>query len=112
MRAFYEGVLGFKPVTELNKDAYIEYHSEGYVRFAICETGCDGGRRSARRNIPPRPCSGQRVELAFPCESPAAVDRDFKRIIAALERRAGGACPGKHALGPARGFLCRPRRVL
>ena len=78
MRAFYEGVLGFKPVTEL--DAYIEYHSEG-VRFAICETGVMVETVSATEySTAP---SGQRVELAFPCESPAAVDRDFRRITAA-----------------------------
>jgi len=78
MRAFYEGVLGFKSVTELG--AYVEYHSEG-VRFAVCETGVMVDTVSAAAySIVPR---GQRVELAFPCDSPAEVDREFNRVITA-----------------------------
>ncbi len=78
MRAFYEEVLGFKPITELG--AYVEYRSEG-VRFAICETGVMVETVSAAEySTTPQ---GQRVELAFPCDSPAEVDREFERITAA-----------------------------
>lgn len=79
MRDFYRDVIGFSVEQELGED-YVEFESEG-VRFAITTlhimsdaTGGHPGYSRARQ--------GQFFELAFPCESPQAVDEDYAAIVA------------------------------
>ena len=78
MRDFYRDVMGFAVQLELGEN-YVEFESEG-VRFAITtlqvmSDATDGhpGYSRARQ--------GQFFELAFPCESPQAVDEDYARIV-------------------------------
>jgi lactoylglutathione lyase len=80
MLHFYRDVLGFPVQGEIDESSlmYVEFESEG-VRFAIC-------RRSILRNCTqhasyddaPR---GHAFELAFPCESPDAVDAAYADAV-------------------------------
>lgn len=74
---FYREVLGFASKTELGD--YIELDSPG-VRLAICGRGT---MLEATDHVSYRePRSGQAFELAFPVESPEAVDRVYSQIVA------------------------------
>ncbi len=77
MRAFYADVLGFPVIT--NQGSYIEFASEG-VRFAICDRAVMRGMLGEGdfSTVP----SGQIVELAFACDSPARVDDSYVDLIA------------------------------
>ncbi|MEJ2051364.1 MAG: VOC family protein [Calditrichota bacterium] len=73
---FYTSVLGFQVIAQ--QDQYAELSNQG-VRFAICErsvmeqaTGHPGYRE--RR-------TGQSFELAFPLNSPEAVDQAYAEIL-------------------------------
>lgn len=84
MLAFYRDVLGFGILNDSGE--YVELASPG-VRFAICARSI----MAAATGHPDydRPSSGQRLELAFPCDSPAEVDEAYRRITA------GGGQPVK-----------------
>ena len=76
MVKFYRDVLGFQVKNDLGE--YVELVNEG-VRFAICDreimlkaTGHEDYLRSA---------NGQSFELAFPCDNPAEVDREYERLL-------------------------------
>jgi len=77
MVQFYREVLGF--AVELDSGQYVEFQSEG-VRFAICD-------RSVLENTTGHPSykeshRGHTFELAFPVDSPAAVDTAYAEITA------------------------------
>jgi catechol 2,3-dioxygenase-like lactoylglutathione lyase family enzyme len=79
---FYRDVLGFQVANDLGQ--YVEFAHEG-VRFAICA-------RNVMANATQHPSfklpgSGQAFELAFPLDTPEALDRAYAEIIA------GGATP-------------------
>lgn len=82
LAGFYRDVLGFAIKQDLGQ--YVEFESEG-VRFAVCarsilhEASGHASYTEARR--------GHAFELAFPCASPAEVDRAYADILA------GGAAP-------------------
>jgi lactoylglutathione lyase len=87
LAAFYRDVLGFPVAVDM--DSYVEFASEG-VRFSITTrtvmyeaTGHDSFTR---------PASGQHFELAFPVDTPEAVDSAYEQLVA------GGATAVK---GPA-----------
>lgn len=77
MLRFYHEVLGFGVKTDLG--SYVELESQG-VRFSICTratmeeaTGYPDFREKA---------AGQTFELAFPVDSPEAVDAVYAEIVA------------------------------
>lgn len=84
MRVFYEEAIGFPVKTDMGQ--YIEFESEG-VRFSICDRAVlrEATEHADYSEAP----SGQRCELAFPCNSPEDVDAAYRRIVA------GGAVPVK-----------------
>lgn len=76
MVKFYREVLGFEVLSDLGE--YVELKNDG-VRFSICDrsimlkaTGDPSYLQAA---------TGQAVELAFPCETPDAVDTAYQRAI-------------------------------
>ncbi|EOC99684.1 VOC family protein [Caldisalinibacter kiritimatiensis] len=74
MKEFYNKVLGFKIKLDLGE--YLEFENDG-VRFAIC-------MRKVMYNYShdfKKECSGQILELAFPCESPDDVDITYDKLI-------------------------------
>jgi len=76
LAGFYTEVLGFETVSE--EDEYVELRSEG-VRFALCD-------RSVMAKVTDHPGyrerrSGQTFELAFPLDSPEAVDQAYAEIL-------------------------------
>lgn len=77
LAGFYRDALGFAIKQDLGQ--YVEFESEG-VRFAVCarsilhEASGDASYTEARR--------GHAFELAFPCDSPADVDRAYADILA------------------------------
>jgi lactoylglutathione lyase len=73
---FYRDVLGFQ--VKENLGGYVELHAEG-VRLAIC--GADIMREATGDKSYDAPPSGQRFELAFPVDSPAAVDSAFAKAV-------------------------------
>ena len=69
MIQFYRDVLGFQVESDMGE--YVEFKNEG-VRFAICA-------RSILENATGHPSfnqprNGQSFELAFPCDTPEAVN--------------------------------------
>jgi lactoylglutathione lyase len=73
---FYHTVLGF--AIKQDMDQYVEFESPG-VRFAICT-------RAVLFSVSQHPSykqvhSGQAFELAFPLDSPAAVDQRYMEIV-------------------------------
>ncbi|MBE4907636.1 VOC family protein [Bacillus luteolus] len=77
MKNFYKDVLGFEIKSDM--DNYVEFESEG-ARFAICNreimTQVTGGHPSYQDEK-----NGQAFELAFPCDSPADVQKTFEEIV-------------------------------
>ncbi len=77
LSAFYRDVLGFAVKQDLG--VYVEFHTNG-VRFAVCARSilkdASGHASYAEAH------QGQAFELAFPCETPAEVDRGYAEIIA------------------------------
>lgn len=77
LAAFYRDTLGFAVQQDLGQ--YVEFESSG-VRFALCARSIlqaasgDASYTEARR--------GHAFELAFPCDSPAEVDRAYADIVA------------------------------
>jgi len=76
LKNFYQTVLGFTIQQDLEQ--YVEFESPG-VRFAICA-------RSVLYAVSKHPSyqqahNGQAFELAFPLETPAAVDETYKEIV-------------------------------
>jgi len=76
LKTFYQTVLGFAIQQDL--DQYVEFESPG-VRFAICA-------RSVLYAASKHPSyqqahSGQAFELAFPLETPTAVDETYMEIL-------------------------------
>ncbi len=77
MLSFYRDVLGFG--VEINLDQYVEFKSEG-VRFAL---GTPQVMRDATGHSSfTEPVSGQKFELAFPLDTPQAVDEAYAQIVA------------------------------
>ncbi|MFN8597020.1 MAG: VOC family protein [Anaerolineae bacterium] len=76
LAAFYRDALGFAIKQDMG--GYVEFESAG-VRFAVCarsilhEASGDASYTEQRR--------GHAFELAFPCDSPADVDRAYADII-------------------------------
>jgi uncharacterized glyoxalase superfamily protein PhnB len=73
---FYHTVLGF--AIKQDMDQYVEFESPS-VRFAICA-------RAVLFSVSQHPSykqvhSGQAFELAFPLDSPAAVDQRYMEIV-------------------------------
>ncbi|MBN1678787.1 MAG: VOC family protein [Anaerolineae bacterium] len=77
---FYRDVLGFQPQGEVNEteQKYVEFEHTG-VRFAICARPVMW--EATRHADFKQPATGQAFELAFPCESPDAVDAAYERIM-------------------------------
>jgi len=76
LKSFYQSVLGFEIKQDM--DQYVEFDSPG-VRFAICA-------RSVLFTVSQHPSyqqahRGQAFELAFPLESPAAVDQTYMEVV-------------------------------
>ncbi len=76
LAAFYRDVIGME--VENDMGGYVEFRQPG-VRFAICERKVmvDVAGLAAFAQRP----EGQRVELAFPAESPEAVDAAYDRLV-------------------------------
>lgn len=77
LAAFYRDVLGFQPKSDLGK--YIEFGSEG-VRFSVCARSIMS--EATHHPSYDEPASGQHFELAFPLDTPEAVDATFADIVA------------------------------
>jgi len=77
LAAFYRDVLGFAVKTDLG--GYVEFHNQG-VRFAICTRSIlrEASGHASYEEAP----RGQHFELAFPCASPAEVDRVYADTVA------------------------------
>ncbi|NLX08114.1 MAG: glyoxalase [Chloroflexi bacterium] len=80
MFRFYRDVLGFRPLAEINENdpGYAEFEHAG-VRFALCTRGIM--RNATGDTSYDQPPQGQRIELAFPCDSPEQVDQDYDRLV-------------------------------
>ncbi|MBP7689331.1 MAG: VOC family protein [Thermoflexales bacterium] len=76
LAAFYREALGFAIKQDMG--GYVEFENSG-VRFAICarsvlhQASGDASYTETRR--------GHAFELAFPCDSPADVDRAYADIL-------------------------------
>lgn len=77
MKDFYQDVLGFECIEEL--EGYVEFRSEG-VRFAI--TTDDVMYEATKHQSYHENKQGQRLELAFPLPNPDAVSFAYDEIIA------------------------------
>ena len=88
MKRFYRDVLGF--MVKLDYGSYVEFEHTS-VRFAICERAVmlDHVPDSHRDAFTATP-TGQRFELAFPCESPQEVDATYDLL---LRHGAGAVAP-------------------
>jgi lactoylglutathione lyase len=77
LAAFYRDVLRFAVKTDLG--GYVEFHNDG-VRLAICARSIlrDASGHASYEEAP----RGQHFELAFPCASPAEVDRVYADAVA------------------------------
>lgn len=75
MKRFYRDTMGMAVKTDLGD--YVEFESPG-VRFAVCKRAVMAEHSEEFR----RPGSGQRFELAFPCEKPAQVDEAYETLVA------------------------------
>lgn len=76
MKIFFRDVLGFQIVNDM--DQYIEFENEG-VRFAVCARSVlEQATGHADFKLPR---GGQAFGLAFPCQSPADVDKSFAEIV-------------------------------
>lgn len=84
MKRFYRDTLGMAVKNDLGD--YVEFESPG-VRFAVCKRTVMAEHSEEFR----RPGSGQRFELAFPCEQPAHVDEAYETLVA--NGAAGVAAP-------------------
>ncbi len=75
--AFYRDALGFTVKQDMGQ--YVEFESDG-VRFAVCARSIllDASGHASYAETP----RGHRFELAFPCDSPADVDRAYADILA------------------------------
>ncbi len=87
MKRFYHQVLGFPIQTDLGD--YVEFENSG-VRFAICKRSVMYQYTNAYQER----AAGQSFELAFPCDSPQAVDAAYNQLIKS------GATP-----------ICEPRNM-
>lgn len=77
MLRFYRDVIGFHVKTDLG--GYVELESEG-VRFSICTRATmeeATGYADFKEKV-----AGQSFELAFPVDSPEAVDTTYAEIVA------------------------------
>ncbi|TCL75155.1 glyoxalase-like protein [Hydrogenispora ethanolica] len=75
IQLIYQEVLGFKIL--VSGGNYVEFAHEG-VRFALCMRSVMHGYSEQFQTA----ASGQIVELAFPCGSPAAVDQCYDELVA------------------------------
>jgi lactoylglutathione lyase len=74
---FYREALGFEVKQDMGN--YIELRNDG-VRFAICARSIMFDATNHASYAQPR--GGQCFELAFPCATPAEVDRAYMDILA------------------------------
>lgn len=77
MVTFYRDALGFSAPDE--GGPYVEFQHEG-VRFAICARSIL--YETTRHEGFKQPIVGRMLELAFPCDSPADVDKSYQELIA------------------------------
>jgi catechol 2,3-dioxygenase-like lactoylglutathione lyase family enzyme len=77
MVSFYRDVLRFQ--VRDDRGNYVEFANKG-VRFAICARSIMARATGSPAFDEPR--RGQSFELAFPCDSPEAVDQSYADIIA------------------------------
>ena len=77
MAQFYRKVLGFQVANDLGQ--YVEFAHEG-VRFAICARAVMA--KATQHPSFKLPGSGQAFELAFPLDTPEALDRAYAAIVA------------------------------
>jgi catechol 2,3-dioxygenase-like lactoylglutathione lyase family enzyme len=82
MVQFYRDVLAFQVANDLGH--YVEFAHEG-VRFAICARSIMA--RTTQHPSFKLPANGQAFELAFPLDTPEALDRVYAAVVA------GGATP-------------------
>lgn len=75
-KKFYQAVMGFKPILELEN--FVEFESAG-VRFAI-SIGTVMEQATGEKSYT-APKTGHSFELAFKADSPAQVDSDYKELI-------------------------------
>jgi len=77
LAGFYRDVLGFKVKRDMG--GYVEFHNDG-VRFAVCARSIlhEASGHASYEEAP----RGQHFELAFPCASPAEVDRVYAEAVA------------------------------
>ena len=74
MKKFYNEILGFE--IKMDLDNYVEFHNDG-VRFSICN-------RSVMHNLSEKfreKSTGQKFELAFPCENIEELDKSYQLLI-------------------------------
>jgi len=77
MVSFYRDVLGFQVMDD--RGNYVEFANDG-VRFAICARSVMASATGSPAFD--EPSHGQSFELAFPCDSPEAVDQSYVDIVA------------------------------
>jgi len=74
MKEFYESVIGFTVKNDLGD--YVEFDNDT-ARFALCNKSVMHEASSEFK----KEASGQRFELAFPCENKEDVDASYERLI-------------------------------
>lgn len=74
--AFYSGVLGFIPKTDMEQ--YAEFESDG-VRFALCDREVMYDATGDESYT--IPAKGHAFELAFPVNTPTDVDTEYGNLI-------------------------------
>ena len=102
LAGFYRDVLGFAVKTDMG--GYVEFHNDG-VRFAICARSImrEASGHASYEEAP----RGQHFELAFPCASPAEVDRVYAEAVA--QGRDTRSRARRHALATAHRHVRRSR---
>jgi lactoylglutathione lyase len=77
LTSFYRNALGFTVKQDMG--GFVEFRNDG-VRFAVCARSIMR-EASGHASYTEAPC-GQHFELAFPCASPAEVDRVYAEAVA------------------------------
>ncbi len=101
MVTFYRDVLGFE--VDVDMGEYVSLKNEG-VRFAICDRNIM--LEATAHESYTIGASGQAVELAFQCDSPAEVDQMYEKITSKGAR--GIKAPASMPWGQRTAFFSDP----
>jgi catechol 2,3-dioxygenase-like lactoylglutathione lyase family enzyme len=92
MAAFYENILGLKPVEETRMESWVEFES-GSVRFSLHAVPSDTARE-IRISSPPEARENNPVKLSFEVDDVGSECLRLKSLGVTIVQRPWGACDG------------------